>query len=135
MYEPIIDPMVFYWMDVVSKLQLLPIAFAFMVFCTGFVTGIAHDDYSSEQNMVFKCGKVMTYLCVALLFISIPLSFFIPDKTTMSKMIAAKYMTPHNIQVTGETAEKLIETIGEKLDKVADKATDKVVRVVQEVKK
>ena len=57
MYEPIIDPMVFYWMAVVSKLQLLPIAFAFMVFCTGFVTGIAHDDYSSEQNMVLSAGK------------------------------------------------------------------------------
>lgn len=135
MYEPIIDPMIFYWMDVLSKVQTLPIPLAFLSLISVCVAGMAYIEYSDEQNIVYKVGKRLSCVFILLFLISLPLSFFIPDKDTMYKMLIAKQVTPHNIQVTGETAEKLIDTIGEKLDKVADKATDKVVRVVQEVKK
>ncbi len=135
MYEPIIDPMIFYWMDVLSKVQTLPIPLAFLSLISVCVAGMAYIEYSDEQNIVYKVGKRLSCVFILLFLISLPLSFFIPDKDTMYKMLIAKQVTPHNIQVTRETAEKLIDTIGEKLDKVADKATDKVVRVVQEVKK
>lgn len=135
MYEPIIDPMIFYWMDVLSKVQTLPIPLAFLSLISVCVAGMAYIEYSDEQNIVYKVGKRLSCVFILLFLISLPLSFFIPDKDTMYKMLIAKQVTPTQHSSNRETAEKLIDTIGEKLDKVADKATDKVVRVVQEVKK
>lgn len=52
MYEPIIDPMVFYWMDVLSKVQTLPIALAFLSLISTCVAGIAYVEYSDETIRV-----------------------------------------------------------------------------------
>lgn len=42
----------------------------------------------------------------------------------MYKMLIAKQVTPHNLQVTGET-----------VDKALDKLAEKIINVTQEVKK
>lgn len=124
MYEPIIDPMIFYWMDVLSKVQALPITLAFLSLISTCVAGMAYVAYSNEQHIIYKVGKRLSCVFIFLFLISLPLSFFMPDKDTMYKMMIAKQITPHNLQISGDT-----------VDKALDKITDKVVRVVQEAKK
>lgn len=124
MYEPIIDPMLFYWMDVLSKVQALPIPLAFLSLISTCVAGMAYVEYSNEQHITYKVGRRLSCVFISLFLISLPLSFFMPDKDTMYKMMIAKQITPHNLQISGDT-----------VDKALDKITDKVVRVVQEAKK
>lgn len=54
MYEPIIDPMIFYWMDILSNIQRLPILLLLpMVLCLG-ITALSHNEYKEDQNFVHK---------------------------------------------------------------------------------
>lgn len=135
MYEPIIDPMVFYWIDLAEKLQIAPIGVAILGLLLALFLSCYFIEADLSTRQENKIQKIAVTIFSVLFIATSLLAFLIPSKDTMYKMLIAKQVTPHNIQVTGETAEKLIDTIGEKLDKVADKATDKVVRVVQEVKK
>lgn len=124
MYEPIIDPMIFYWMDILSNIQRLPILLLLpMVLCLG-ITALSHNEYKEDQNFVYKWGKIVSTSMIVLWLISIPVSFFIPTTDTMYKMLIAKQVTPHTLQVTGETAEVIV-----------DKISDKLINVIQEVKK
>ena len=124
MYEPIIDPMIFYWMDILSNIQRLPILLLLpMVLCLG-ITALSHNEYKEDQNFVHKWGKIVSTSMIVLWLISIPVSFFIPTRDTMYKMLIAKQVTPHTLQVTGETAEVIV-----------DKISDKLINVIQEVKK
>lgn len=124
MYEPIIDPMIFYWMDILSNIQRLPILLPLpMVLCLG-ITALSHNEYKEDQNFVHKWGKIVSTSMIVLWLISIPVSFFIPTTDTMYKMLIAKQVTPHTLQVTGETAEVIV-----------DKISDKLINVIQEVKK
>ena len=118
MYEPIIDPMLFYWIDIASKLQDLPIVLAFLTGVSLCVAGLAYKDYSTEQNIICKCGKILSCIFILLFLISLPLSFFMPDKDTIYKMLIAKQVTPHNLQVTGDTVDKALDKIAEKIIKV-----------------
>lgn len=124
MYEPIIDPMIFYWIDILSNIQRLPILLLLpMMLCFG-ITALSHNEYKEDQNFVHKWGKLLSTFMVILWLISIPVSFFIPTTDTMYKMLIAKQVTPHTLQVTGETAEVIV-----------DKISDKLINVIQEVKK
>lgn len=124
MYEPIIDPMIFYWMDILSNIQRLPILLLLPIgLCLG-ITALSHNEYKEDQNFVHKWGKIVSTSMIVLWLISIPVSFFIPTTDTMYKMLIAKQVTPHTLQVTGETAEVIV-----------DKISDKLINVIQEVKK
>lgn len=124
MYEPIIDPMIFYWMDVLSNIKSLPyFLFILLVIFSGGAC-VTYTDYCKEQSPVHRVAKRIAICLLILCPISASLSFFIPSKDTMYKMLIAKQVTPHTLQVTGETAEVIV-----------DKISDKLINVIQEVKK
>lgn len=124
MYEPIIDPMIFYWMDVLSNIKSLPyFLFILLVIFSGGAC-VTYTDYCKEQPPVHRVAKRIAICLLILCPISASLSFFIPSKDTMYKMLIAKQVTPHTLQVTGETAEVIV-----------DKISDKLINVIQEVKK
>lgn len=124
MYEPIIDPMIFYWMDILGKLPILPTLLLIPTILCCVVAGISYNEYREDQSSMYKWGKILSIFMVVLLFISIPVAFFTPSKETMYKMLIAKQVTPHTLQVTGETAEVIV-----------DKISDKLINIIQEVKK
>lgn len=120
MYEPIIDPMIFYWIDILEKVRELP-CFILIIGMVGgplIVMISAMGDATEEQIKRYLSRWVI--LTAVLLSISSLGSIFTPSKDTMYKMLVAKQVTPHNLQVTGETVEKIVE---------------KIIEVTQEVKK
>mgnify|MGYP000313157597 FL=1 len=124
MYEPIIDPMIFYWIELVEKLQLAPICVGILgvVLACSFPLYLMEADLpTSQENKIIKIA--ITIFSVLFIATSL-LAFLAPSKDTMYKMLIAKQVTPHNLQVTGET-----------VDKALDKVVEKIIKVTQEVKK
>ena len=124
MYEPIIDPMIFYLIELVEKLQLAPIFVLFMGVLFGFsllLYLMEADLPTSKENKIIKIAITI----FGVLFITTSLlAFLAPAKDTMYKWLIAKQVSPHNLQVTGET-----------VDKALDKLAEKIINVTQEVKK
>jgi hypothetical protein len=124
MYEPIIDPMIFYWIELVEKLQLAPIyvgMLGVLLVCSLPLYLMEADLPTSQENKIIKIA--ITIFSVLFIATSL-LAFLAPSKDTMYKMLIAKQVTPHNLQVTGET-----------VDKALDKVVEKIIKVTQEVKK
>lgn len=119
MYEPIIDPMIFYWIDILDKSTVLPLYIILAgILVTAFIviTG-AVKDCTMEQ--LSKDLTNWSILIMVLFSITGLVSIFIPSKDTMYKMLIAKQVTPHNLQVTGETVDKALDKVAEKIIKVA----------------
>ena len=56
----------------------------------------------------------------ALAVVMVCLWVAIPSETTVYRMVAAQYVTPHNLQITGETIETVIDKVIEKIPKVKE---------------
>lgn len=124
MNEPIISPWVFYVADVIVMTNV------YVFLSTIVVVGILLCCYlkrvdSMKEHNLYKGNdedvKLWTYACSVfgkLLIILIVLNIFIPSRDTFYKMIATSYVTPANI-----------ETIGDNVDKIADKIVDKINKV------
>lgn len=124
MYEPIIDPMVFYWMDILEKVRDLPPLIMLGGLLGTFFLVISCALMDCTEKQVTKYIGSWGALIIVLVIISGLVSIFIPSKDTMNKMLIAKQVTPHNLQVTGET-----------VDKAIDKVVEKIIKITQEVKK
>lgn len=110
MYEPIIDPMVFYWMDLVGKLPGITFM-SFMIFATCTVCSYGSRRGKKEQDEEHKALKRLTKISTIIFCIVALLTFLLPSESALYKMLIAKQVTPHNLQVTGETVDKLAEKI------------------------
>lgn len=118
MYEPIIDPMIFYWINVVSSLSdifFLTLSVCALSFFFSFLFYIDCD-----ANTVRKWQK---YLVIGAIISGI-LTVFIPSKEVCYQMLIAQQVTPHNIEVAGET-----------IDKSLDNVFNKIIKVTEEVQK
>lgn len=120
MYEPIINPMIFYWIELADKIQLAPL-FAVI---TGFLWALCFFGADLSIEEAYKTRRVSIAVFIVLFAISIFLALLVPSKDTMYKMLIAKQVTPHNLQVTGET-----------VDKAIDKVAEKIIRVAKEIQK
>lgn len=116
--EPIINPWLFYLINVVDRVGVVStilliisiVAFAII----GFTTLWALSDNSLEKHEKQVC---FNYLKTALKVI-IPCAtilIFTPSSDTIYKMIIADNVTPHNIEIVGDTVESGIDYIFEKI--------------------
>lgn len=116
MNDPIISPLLIYLIDTLRPLGcILFIISAIMIVC-----GIASflfsfdGDVKSEFNLGLRIfGKKLLAIGMCAAFADV----FLPNPHTIYKMIAASYVTPANIQATGELADKAVDKI---IDKIAD---------------
>lgn len=122
MYEPIIDPMIFYWIDLVGKLPGITCMCGLVtaVFATFTIVSFKEWRDAEEQDKDHKALKRLTKISTIIFCIVALLNFLLPSESALCKMMIAKQVTPHNLQVTGETIDKLAE---------------KIINVTQEVKK
>lgn len=107
--EPIISPMVFYWIYVLSTLNVLFYIGAFMssgIFL--FITPIILFAFQGEERREYM--KYIKYLIVVCVVCTAGL-LLTPKEDTMYKMLVAHYVTPDNIAVVGDTVEKSIQKI------------------------
>lgn len=118
MNDPIISPWLIYFIDTTDSLLKVacPLAiFAVVVSVILFID--ANHTYDEEDEEKLLKGAKM-FLSVGI--VSGLLTIFIPTPNTIYKMIAAHYVTPANIQATGEFA-----------DKAVDKVVDKIANAIQ----
>ena len=118
MNDPIISPWLIYFIDTIDSLLKVtcPLAiFAVVISVILFID--ANHTYDEEDEEKLLKGAKM-FLSVGI--VSGLLTIFIPTPNTIYKMIAAHYVTPANIQATGEFA-----------DKAVDKVVDKIANAIQ----
>ena len=120
--EPIINPWIFYLIDVIGKLQgaLMflcgAMGIALMLMILSFLTeDESFDIFSTKRNILFKrisiCFVISAILCI-----------ITPSRATMYKMVAASFITPNNIEYLHD---KTLEDIDKIIDSLATKLIEK----------
>lgn len=113
MNTPIINPLWIYLIDVAGELDILSIlAVAICLVIVLVSIGMYSDGYKDWLEI----GKK------ALLFgvISLIMLIFTPSEDTMYKMLVTNYVTPQNIEVTGETITDAVDYIFEKVEQLQE---------------
>ena len=129
MNDPIISPWFIYWITRIDSIKcflaMSPLLFLTFVLLVALFKGFIgeFDDYDSGKenarkfvNKVLKVGMITIPLALIL-------NLFLPDTRTLATMYVADKLTVSNIQMVGETA-----------DKVVDKAVEKVIKVIEATK-
>ena len=118
--EPIISSLWFYLIGIVDNLS---IAFTFFSIILGtavatftamYIVSLV-DTYFEEHRAIWsKLAKSSFKLFIPI----ITFSLLIPTSDTIYKMIIADNVTPHNIEVVGDTIENSIDYIFEKINTI-----------------
>ena len=116
--ELIINPIWFYGIYVCDSINFfsslvcilggVAILLLFIGWCVGY-------DESEEQKLMNAWKKV--FVCVAISFL---VSTFVPNKTTIEKMIVANNITPNNIELFGDTVKDGIDYVFEKINSLGE---------------
>lgn len=115
MNDPIISPWLIYLISLSNHLIGVSMVVAVVAATMAFFYGLFWDIHIDEARgvrykNVFR--KSIIALCVACF-----IGMVVPNESTIYKMIAASYVTPANIQATGELADKAVDKV---IDKIAD---------------
>ena len=129
MNDPIISPWFIYLIiridNIKCFLSLFPLMFLFSALLIAFMKAIAGDFEDYEEGKERASRYVRNVIKVGLITIpsAIILNLFIPSTKVLATMYVADKLTISNIQMVGETA-----------DKVVDKAVEKVIKVIEATK-
>ena len=129
MTEPIISPWVIYWFTRIDNikcfLQMFPLIFIFSALIIAFLKMMAGEFESYKEGKERASRYIRSVIKVGLITIplAIILNLFIPSTKVLATMYVADKLTVSNIQMVGETA-----------DKVVDKAVEKVIKVIEATK-
>lgn len=115
MNEPIISPWLIYWAGRIEFIQVVCCVVGFVVTAFAVVAAMAvlTDDYEHDESV--KALKML--VCAALILDT--LALFLPTKTEIFAMYAAEHITPANIKATGESADKAVDKLIEKILKAS----------------
>lgn len=129
MTEPIISPWAIYWITRIDSikcfLQVFPLLFfagAIIVVLLKGLVGEFNDYENGEKNMERCASRTIKYGLITIP-LSIILNLFTPDTKTLATMYVANKLTISNVQMVGETA-----------DKVVDKAVEKIIKIIEATK-
>lgn len=110
--EPIINPWLIYFADKCELLGQSFITFA-MFYLAAYLT--------FKFIMFLECGewkikKQILIIPIIILFVGM----LIPNQKTIFAMMAAKQLTPNNIQLVGDSIETTVDYIVDKIEEVID---------------
>jgi H+/Cl- antiporter ClcA len=127
--EPIINPMIFYWISVVSNLFF---ALGFLIFCgiviilLGiFLFFINRENYSlwdyseESKNKSLQNMNRWKNICIKTMIITAIISIvmvFTPSKDTMIQMLIAKNITTDNVKLMKGEIKNTVDYIFEKIN-------------------
>ena len=129
MTDPIISPWVIYWFTRIDNikcfLHMFPLIFIFSALIIAFLKMLAGEFEEYREGKERASRYIRNVIKVGLITIplSIILNLFIPSTKVLATMYVADKLTVSNIQMVGETA-----------DKVVDKAVEKVIKVIEATK-
>lgn len=108
--EPIISPWVFYFIDKLEAINMLPLCvFIFAVLINAAVLMSSKTEEEFEKGFFPK-------VWIALFSLAFLINFIVPSKETAYKMIIANYVTPNNISIVKEATEDSTASL---IDKIA----------------
>ena len=117
--EPIINPLWFYLIDVVDNLQIvseiiltLSCIVLLLLSAVMFFEAASSELEEQEKQAYFKYLKTMLKVIIPCIIITT----FTPSSDAIYKMIIADNVTPHNIEIVGDTIEGSIDYIFEKIN-------------------
>ena len=129
MTDPIISPWFIYLITRVDNikcfLELFPLLFMAVTILSATLKGFTGEfaDYGEGKENARKYVKKVLKVGIITLPLAIMLNLFIPSTKVLATMYVADKLTISNIQMVGETA-----------DKVVDKAVEKVIKVIEATK-
>lgn len=123
--QPLINPEIFYWIDVCENLKILFCFFLVISICAllGFIlfwTFFLDDPWKSEEDkekLATKCKRWIISLSIASAVSTLCL-IFIPNKETMYTMLIVNNLTENNLSKGKEEVKELIDYTIEKLNEV-----------------
>lgn len=119
----IIDPMLIYWISVISSLGVLFTKIAAVSVCVIIVSALAYvvnyDIHYRDrlENKALKIAPKCIKISIATFLVSMVAVVFIPTQQTMYAMLIANTLTRQNIQGATDFTQ---DQIGKIIDKVAD---------------
>lgn len=119
--EPIINPWVFYAIDVLNG-----VASASRFLCIPLFLGVAHAvsvvycnrGFSKEERLARKMAWWIITRGIVLFSIFLMIAILIPRQETMYKMLVATYITPDNIGAVQSNVVEFIGRVAEQLVKL-----------------
>ena len=129
MNDTIISPWFIYWITRIDNikcfLELFPLLFMVIVILIATLKVFIGEfgDYGEGKENLRKYVKKVLKVGIITLPLAIILNLFIPNTKVLTAMYVADKLTISNIQMVGETA-----------DKVVDKAVEKVIKVIEATK-
>lgn len=108
---PIINPLLFYLIDVISNLKIMCCIFPLAIL-GGFIIWIACDEDASEEklNRLFKKWFIVTIVFLAF-------TLFLPSKKTCYQMMVSSQVTEENIKSAEDVIKDSVDYIFEKINK------------------
>lgn len=119
--EPIINPWVFYLVDVVDSIKSALWCIGGIFFCMFIIYFIGYLSCDSgcreDEKKMEKCAKYAIESIGVLVIVGV-LNIAIPSKTTMYQMLAARYLTTDNI---GSAQNNVVELVGRIVKEIEQK--------------
>ena len=123
MTDPIISPWFIYWITRIDNikcfLELFPLLFMIVVILIAMLKGFTgeFDDYGEGKENSRKYVKKVLKVGIITLPLAIMLNLFIPSTKVLATMYVADKLTVSNIQMVGETADKVVDKIANAIQK------------------
>ena len=116
--KPIISPWSIYFADVLPSLGNIGLAIGIIATAAFLVViifwGIASlDGLDEEINKSFH--KLLFKICLPILLVGYLIFVLMPSKKTIYTMMVVKQITPHNIEILGDSAKDVVDYITDEI--------------------
>lgn len=112
--KPIINPWLFYLMDMIGSFQILSILIVLLIIISFAIEILKYDEAMDELDKVKAIKTLKKKVIVIALLINFAL--FLPSKDTCYKMMVASQITDTNIQKAEDVIEDSVDYIFEKIN-------------------
>ncbi len=112
--KPIINPWLFYLVDMIGSFQILSILIALLIILSFAIEIVKYDEVEDELDKV----KVIKAFKKKVIVIALLITFaiFLPSKKTCYQMITASQITDTNIQKAENVIKDSVDYIFEKIN-------------------
>lgn len=95
--EPIINPMIFYWISLLSNIRI--VSCILLALSCVFVFSTLVVFYTERGNISEILDLKYMKLIITIFIVSLFLLIFLPDKITLTEIVISRYVTPNNLEV------------------------------------
>ncbi len=118
MNEPIINLWIFYFLGVLRNVNgILVVCFVVLLVCGVIGAALFVGSSEWERERYIDDGKNFGRVAVIILALCI----FVPSEKTVYQILIARQITPGNVEKAGESAEKIVGKIAEKVIEASEK--------------